>query len=667
MKLHFHVGMNVIGGAETQLRSLVRHLARDHEILVTYQYAELEYFIESMMVDSVWCRSQPDISQMIEGFKPDIFQFYHCTDAFRAAKKAKHPIKVVEVIHNRFSFPGDASCYPKSYTHACVCVSDDAQNWLLAKAPNARTVVIPNGVDTNEFYPALTVVNKAPKKRRLGGYAGRLESGDHKGIESLVKLVEKLPVEFELIGRDYSDWTQRLKDHPKISVIGHVENVADRMRTWDFFVSRSPAEGFGLSIAEALACGLPSVIFDCGGVTRFIKNGHHAFVCQNDFDMQLSLKKVLNGAELHPSELDLSSEKMAKAYEDLYYRLTGAFRKSKASYHEAIYNGPTKTLVVSESRSENKSSTDPVVIQPRLERLGVVEPSWYGVRRALLNCCDAVVSPAEAAALIRSNRPKRVVFGCYMPQWQPILRAARDTGSRSIITWHASFILNEFDHANRVWMAAAIQAVKTGMATRLATPHQGLASTFRKLGVKTDYLPNIVKDELKPRKKLPGINIGILGSGQPWKNMECQIIAASMIPKAKIWIQNLKHPEVVNVLGIPYTQVPYIDSDDEYYDLVGGMTVNMVASLSEVYSYFTVESLMLGTPILTTPITPVLRFDSRLSASCTTPHFEDPMELAAKLKRIIEDREDLALIGRGAMLELNDANRKIVESVIESW
>jgi len=215
-------------------------------------------------------------------------------------------------------------------------------------------------------------------------------------------------------------------------------------------------------------------------------------------------------------------------------------------------------------------------------------------------------------------------------------------------------------------MAAAIQAQKSGLAYMIATPHKGLAETLQAFGINARFLPNVVED-LKPVKKLEGLNIGILGSGMPWKNMECQIIAARMLdPNARIHIQELKHPEIIDALGIKVERHTHIQSDSEYYELVGGMTINMVASLSEVYSYFTAESLLLGTPILTLPITPIMN-NPEMIDYFTESRFENPIALRDQLTYMLDsgNYENLQKDGREHMLRLNAENKVIVAKVME--
>jgi hypothetical protein len=167
---------------------------------------------------------------------------------------------------------------------------------------------------------------------------------------------------------------------------------------------------------------------------------------------------------------------------------------------------------------------------------------------------------------------------------------------------------------------------------------------------------------------MDGPHIGILGSAQSWKNMECQIVAAAMVENSTIHVQELKHPEVLRRLGILGRIVvhPKTLTDSEYYSLVGGMHVNMCVSLSEVYSYLTAESFLMETPVLTGTITPLVQrhVDARLS--CGTTCFEDPMNMANQLEGLLKATGGWGWL-RKHMLEINEDHRKICQEELSKW
>lgn len=663
MKVLFHIPYPVIGGAELQIKYLLKYLPADLVPLITYEFPEVEPFVKSLNIEYERVFSPITLIKAIDRFNPDIIQYYHSHTMYAAIKRSKVKSKVVEIVHNRIGFPGDSASYPKERTTVVVGVSDDASDYFMAKLPDVYTVTIPNGIDTETFTPR---GGKKPKRARpLGGFTGRLEGGLGKGIGRIIEAVRELPCDFELCGKDYGDWHRYIDNEgiTNIKVIPHTDDPVECYRRWDFFVSGSPSEGFGLSIAEAISCGLPSVIWDCGGVTRYLEHGKHCLIANDAESFKESIKQVMTGKlKLQPTTADLSAKTMAQKY----YKLYESILESNQSLSE-------QSVIKMPLPRENKhlQLISPTVTGDEKIVLGVCPDTWLGVRRALSGFCTHIVSPYRAATIISDHNPAVVVFGCYNPEWEKALLAAKKNRSKTVLTWHASYILNEFDHINREWMWHAHAAAKQGLFDYVATPHEGLAKAWTALGIKTDFLPNIITTELAVQPKLPGINIGILGSGMPWKNMDCQVVAAGLFaqkhPSTKIHIQKMSNKQSAETFGIKLTQHAASMSDAEYYAFVGGMTMNMVVSTSETYSYFTAESLILGAPILTGSITPVLhRAPDELVKHCVTSAFDDPYEIAEKLEQIYKAK-GLVELGRKHMLLLNEENKKIVERVRSEW
>ena len=648
MKVLFHIPFPAIGGAETQIQYLLKHLSPTVQAIVTYEYPEVEAFVKGLPgVTSYRVFSPLNLAKTIDQLRPDVIQFYHSHHMYGALKKARHRARTCEIVHNRTGFGGDSTSYGKDQTDIVVCVSPDAESYFQSRMPGVPTVVIPNGVDTDIFKPAAS--NKGPKHARpRGGFSGRLEAGWGKGIPELISLMSGLPVDFELVGVDLGGYKKKLRDTgvTNIKVCEYTPNPLRYYHDWDFFVSYSPSEGFGLSIAEALACGLPSLVFDCGGVCHYIEHGRHAFIGKNDREMRELLGQLLQRPyALRPLDLDLSARKMAKSYEDLWNDLTLGRVKKTARPPQPHLRGKTP-------------ASNAI--------LGVTPYDWSGVRRALAGVCTHYASPQDAVRTIRLLKPRAVVFGCYQPAWDNILSAARAEGCRTILTWHASYILNEFNHINREWMFHGLKAAKTDFFDFVATPHEGLAKTWTHYGIETDFLPNIITADLKPQPKRNGFSVGVFGSGQPWKNMDAQIIGADMAG-AEVHIQNLMHGQSLETLSITPKRHPRINTDEGYYELVGSMTINLCMSLSEVYSYLTAESLLMGVPILTTPITPILKDAPEILQRCRNPHFEDPYEIAASLRYIAGNHAAISAAGVVHMTNLNEANRQIVAAVREKW
>ena len=336
MKLMYHIPTPVIGGAETQLACLVKYLRPyGHDILVAFSDMRTSPFANVMDVATVQAKTAEDLTDVIDRFAPDVLQFFHSPVMYTALSRIACRPKVAEVIHSRHAFGGDASTYPKDRSNVAVCVSPDAEAWFREKVcRRTPTVVIPNGIDRERFIP------RQPRPMRrvpLGGFAGRLD-GKEKAILELIEVVAQLPIRFQLVGRGADKWRAVCADLPNIELIDHTDDVVAYYHSWDFFVSRCPCEGFGMAIGEALMCGLPSVIYECGGICRYIENGHHALLVDSDAAMAAAIRKVIGGLPLHPLDFSLDAERMASEYDALYRAMTtsGGFGKREAVRPAAV-------------------------------------------------------------------------------------------------------------------------------------------------------------------------------------------------------------------------------------------------------------------------------------------------------------------------------------------
>ncbi len=159
-----------------------------------------------------------------------------------------------------------------------LCVSETSARELASRYPETggRIAVARNGVD-REFRPASDTAAADRTRRRFAGgrrfvlYLGTLEP--RKDVETLVAACERLwarrRARPDLVLAGGSGWKSsplhrriaRSAFRDKIHVAGYASRAValDLYRAAEAFVYPSLAEGFGLPVAEALACGTPVV------------------------------------------------------------------------------------------------------------------------------------------------------------------------------------------------------------------------------------------------------------------------------------------------------------------------------------------------------------------------------------------------------------------------
>jgi glycosyltransferase involved in cell wall biosynthesis len=161
-----------------------------------------------------------------------------------------------------------------------VAISADIRARLTAEHIDPRKIrQIPNGIDTRSFVPADSAQQSAlrkqlglPEDRLLLIYTGRIALS--KGVMMLLEAWRDIAphrpeAHLVLVGEgagSVDDCETQARDFVRSSGIaervtfaGAVTNVHEYLRACDVFVFPSDYEGFGLSILEAMAVGLPMV------------------------------------------------------------------------------------------------------------------------------------------------------------------------------------------------------------------------------------------------------------------------------------------------------------------------------------------------------------------------------------------------------------------------
>lgn len=80
---------------------------------------------------------------------------------------------------------------------------------------------------------------------------------------------------------------------------GSTKDVESVYASSDIFAVPSKLESFSLSLAEAMAAGLPAIGFkNCNGVNSLIQNQKTGFLVDSPEDYSQALEKLMNSVEL---------------------------------------------------------------------------------------------------------------------------------------------------------------------------------------------------------------------------------------------------------------------------------------------------------------------------------------------------------------------------------
>lgn len=163
--------------------------------------------------------------------------------------------------------------------------------WLLEMAEQRGVLgaeregrVIPNGVDTDIFTPGDRGAARAalglPDNRLVVAMAARdVRSNPYKGYYTLAEAVRRLPDELArrmtvlLIGDAGDAGRLGAAEVLPLRFAADPRTLAEWYRAADVLVHPALAEAFGLTVVEAMACGVPVIATRVGGVPEVVRDG----------------------------------------------------------------------------------------------------------------------------------------------------------------------------------------------------------------------------------------------------------------------------------------------------------------------------------------------------------------------------------------------------------
>lgn len=147
--------------------------------------------------------------------------------------------------------------------------------------------IIPLGVDHKQFQP-----NRKGKRDALTlGYSGRISN--EKDLITLYRAYNNLKsrhnLSFTIIG-DGPERQKKIFADNGVRITGFVPDVENHLSEIDIFVSPSLTETTGLSVLEAMSCGLPVISTRVGAMQHMIKAGHNGMFFRQKNVKELSRK-----------------------------------------------------------------------------------------------------------------------------------------------------------------------------------------------------------------------------------------------------------------------------------------------------------------------------------------------------------------------------------------
>lgn len=309
------------GGSGVVATELGKALAKEgHEIhFITYsQPTRLDFFNENLFYHEVDIRTYPlfqyppyelalasKMVNVVKYEKLDLLHVHYAIPHASAAYMAKQilrtegiEIPVVTTLHGTdITLVGKDASYEPVVTFSInesdgvTAVSEDLRKDTYEHFKIHRDIeVIPNFIDLDRFKKQKKDHFKlaiCPEGEKLVVHTSNFRKV--KRVEDVVKIFnnvrKKIPAKLLLVGdgperNNIELLCRKLEACDDVRFLGKLEAVEEVLSVADLFIMPSEKESFGLAALEAMACEVPVVSSDAGGLPELNLNGVTGFVCK---------------------------------------------------------------------------------------------------------------------------------------------------------------------------------------------------------------------------------------------------------------------------------------------------------------------------------------------------------------------------------------------------
>jgi N-acetyl-alpha-D-glucosaminyl L-malate synthase BshA len=321
-----------------------------HEVDVSAKYPLFEFFPYDLALavkqHEVALREELDVLHVH-------YAVPHATAAFLAKQMLgdDHPLKVVTTLHGTdITLVGQEKSFfeitkfsiERSDAITAVSAFLRDETYRAFGCTSCGIEVIPNFVNLAEYFPATDVrcrPDLAPKDAKIVMHVSNFR--EVKRVPDIVRAFAKIRQEVKsvliLVGdgperEDSEREAERLGVAKHVRFLGKLDAIADLLRAADVFLLPSSTESFGLAALEALACGVPVVASNVGGLPEVVDESCGALVPVGDVDALAGKSiELLRDAKrwdgARKAAVDrartFAAESIVPQYEQLYQQVVG--------------------------------------------------------------------------------------------------------------------------------------------------------------------------------------------------------------------------------------------------------------------------------------------------------------------------------------------------------
>ncbi len=352
-----------MGGAETLLMHLVeRQRSAGHDVhivsLLAARQVEVPAGVDVHVL--IGADRRPSAIQLLTGLsstlrrlRADVVHAHmlHANLLTRLLRPMYRQSALISTVHSKFETANHL--YRLGYRHLDRCadvtvfVSEEVRDSYVTQrlTSSNRAAVILNGIDTNRFCYNLEARVEVRREFGFGMDAtvitaiGRLT--EQKDYPTLLLAFSKIAPQWPharllIVGdgelrEQIVSQVRSLGLQGRVTMAGLRRDIPAILSASDAFVLSSANEGFGLVLAEAMACGVPVVSTDCGGTAEVVGDAgltvptHNADALAAAIDATLRLEPAARRVQVEKArgrvEHRFTIGTSAAAWESMYRRL----------------------------------------------------------------------------------------------------------------------------------------------------------------------------------------------------------------------------------------------------------------------------------------------------------------------------------------------------------
>lgn len=315
------------GGAEKVVADLAQQMSqRGHEVKVAYLKGQVIVRPENPSIELVYLgletltdtrKAYQNYKKLLLRFSPDVVHAHmvHANIFARISRQFYDVPRLICTAHSN-NEGGKVRMLAYRLTHTCADLTTNVSQAAsknfenLGAVPKGGIQTVYNGIDLNKFKRdeqlrahVRSSLNIADDEIMLLAVGRLHEAKDYPNLLNALSLILKknnITKKVKLViageGEQKSILEQKiqaLKIQDHVQLIGRRNDVPQLMSAADLFVLSSSFEGFGLVVAEAMACETYVVATDCGGVQE-VMGGFGSLVNKSDSDaLAIGIEKVL--------------------------------------------------------------------------------------------------------------------------------------------------------------------------------------------------------------------------------------------------------------------------------------------------------------------------------------------------------------------------------------